>query len=227
MRIALTMRVVENDSYKETRDSISHDWIEWCENHGMFSVLLPNNLKDVNHYLSQLSFDVIVLTGGNDIIPSGKSGSTFSLQRNLFEKCVIDFAIYNNVPIFAVCRGFQFVNKYFGGGLNMDISSSMGDQESHVAVEHTVTLNDTFKNMFKMSKLVTNSYHDHGVFESDLAEPLVSFANSNPSGLVEAYHHKDLPIIGLQWHPERETKSKAFDIKVLTKLVHKKIFWKS
>ena len=227
MRIAFTMRVVENDSYYEIRDQISHDWIEWCTQHGYSPILLSNKLEDINQYLAESSVDAIILTGGNDVEAPVNSNGSYSLIRNLFEKTVVDYAVENHIPVLAVCRGFQFVNKYFGGSLNLDISKNLNAQEKHVAVEHAVTLTKIFKNMFNINNLVTNSYHNHGVFESNLAEPLVSFANSEPSGLIEAYHHKSLPIIGLQWHPERKTKSTKFDIEVLNKLIHEKTFWES
>lgn len=227
MRIVFTMRIVAENDHTEIRDAISHDWITWAEKEKIFPVLLSNRTSNIDDFFHGLDVDAVILTGGNDVVSSGKKIDNYSAQRNSFESRVVDYAILNSIPIFAVCRGFHLINKYFGGVVQPNILDYIGETEKHVAVEHEVVLVNRFKDIFTMDTIVTNSYHNQGVFENDLADPLVSFANCYPSGIVEGYYHKELPIVGLQWHPERKTQSEVFDRSLLNMLVKEKTFWRS
>ena len=63
-----------------------------------------------------------LLTGGED------PGT--SPPRDDTERALLDWAIGDRLPVFGVCRGLQFVQRYFGGEL------VACDRERHVARRH-------------------------------------------------------------------------------------------
>ena len=51
-------------------------------------------------------------------------------------------------------------------------------------------------------KIIRDTYKNHGVLVDGLSSSLQAFAISEGS-VVEGFFHEELPIIGIQWHPER------------------------
>ena len=94
----------------------------------------------------------------------------------------------------------QVINVYFSGSLYQDIR--------HHYEEHYV--------FYKNRKFIVNSSHHQGIKE--LGTNLVSTFSSN--NLTESIHHINLPIFGVQWHPERmDDLSSSFIFKYFKKLV--------
>ena len=48
-----------------------------------------------------------------------------------------------------------------------------------------------------------NSFHNHGVLLDGLSSFLKTFDIAKDS-VVEGFFHPELPILGIQWHPERQ-----------------------
>ena len=69
MIVAVSMRVVANSTYPETRDSISHDWIRFLYQLGVSPLLVPNILTKPIQYLQRIDVCGIILTSGNNISP--------------------------------------------------------------------------------------------------------------------------------------------------------------
>lgn len=86
---------------------------------GGLPLLLPISEPAIaKDYVSQI--DKLVLAGGQDVSPKfygqeahQATGSGF-LARDEFELALIDEALLQKKPIFAVCRGMQLVNVAFG-----------------------------------------------------------------------------------------------------------------
>ena len=57
-------------------------------------------------------------------------------MRDKFEAKLVDLSIIKSIPILAVCRGFQFVNNYFGGSLEKI--------KNHSNTNHKITFNKRF-----------------------------------------------------------------------------------
>ena len=54
-----------------------------------------------------------------------------------------------------------------------------------------------------------NSFHGFGAHDSVAALDVLARA---PDGVIEAIRHRDEPILGQMWHPEREAPYDAADI---------------
>lgn len=111
------------------------------------------------------------------------SGGNETEQRYKTELTVCDWAMRNNKPILGVCHGAFFLNFAFGG-INAEI-------QGHRNVEHDVIMEG--------KTYTVNSYHDVCIYQ--LASTLISVAETKEN--PEAFKHKEYPIWGLVWHPER------------------------
>ena len=195
MIIAVSTRVTEAQNYLEKRNSIAFDFISYLENLGITPLIIPNNLKELNNYLSAFKIKGIILTGGNNVDPKKYNSlshlSDVYSERDETEKLLFNYAIDKELPILGVCRGFHFINIELGGKLTHDISG-------HVNINHTLVSSNSDYN-----KKEVNSFHNHGIKDNQLSNKLNCLANTN-DGFVEVYENKINKILGFQWHPERD-----------------------
>jgi len=200
-KILVTSRIIETIEYTEIRDAISHDLIDFCHNQKALPIIAPNKIEIAESYMDDI--ELLVLSGGNDVSFNSTSKAPkyqFSLLRDKVENNLIRASIDKNIPILGICRGMQLLNLYFEGTIKK-IDSPL----EHKATEHEVFFEeDLFPNFNLNDSLIVNSYHDYGI--DVLGSHLVSVARSLDSE-IEAFRHRDLPIYGLMWHPERACSS--------------------
>lgn len=206
-------------SYNEIRDALDQRLISIIDDLGGIPIIMPNILKKPLDYLECISPDIIVLSGGNDIVIDNKGDDLSEIvrKRDTTESVLLAYAVKNKIPVLGICRGMQMINVYFGGKLIQNLRESFND---HVAVRHDIKLEPHFFNELQVSSYEVNSYHNQGFTHKYLSENLLPIAVSK-DGIVEAVRHKTLPIIGIQWHPEREEDLKSIDIFILKKLLTK------
>ena len=111
------------------------------------------------------------------------SGGNHTEARYKTELVVCDWAMRNAIPILGVCHGAFFLNYAFKG-----IDAKV---EGHRGKDHAVIMEG--------QEYIVNSYHDICIYE--LGKDLTPIARTDAH--VEAFKHKDLPIWGIVWHPER------------------------
>jgi len=206
----MSMRVTSAENYIEKRNSIAYDYIDLFETMGFQIILVPNNTIHVNEYFKD-DIDLVVLIGGNNVNPklyqSDCSLSDVFSERDDMEKTLLEMAIKNDIPLFGICRGFQFINVYFGGKISHNISG-------HVNKEHVLN-----SPLMILDNQITNSFHNQGIALNDLSERLQSIAEN--SNYVEAFKHSTLKILGVQWHPERQMK--IFDQELINNFIEGKL----
>lgn len=208
------MRVMENPTYKETRDAISHEWFDFATRQQVQPLLIPNMGKEVTSYVARLDADGLVLTGGNDLEPRPGGSDDTSEVRNETELALLEYFINQGKPVLGVCRGMHVINSYFGGQLCTDLKAA----DTHVARNHEVVLEQNAAERFGCSRVETNSFHNQGVKRAGLAPSLELAGSSAADGNVEMLRHPELPIWGIQWHPERPSPSKTLDDKLVKQL---------
>ena len=209
MNIAVTMRVADSSTYLERRDAISHDWLRMIEKHPITPILIPNSLKRPVEFLRSIEVKGLLLTGGNDLGPlRGEIGlKPDAMERDSTENQLLQWAVDEGVPVFGVCRGLQLINVYFNGGIERNLES-LG---CHVNVNHKVSIvSESMKSLEDLNEIITNSYHNNGVLLSGLSSELEVFAVAE-NDVVEGVRHPNLPIIAVQWHPERKNPAYELD----------------
>ncbi|CAK0756441.1 N5-(cytidine 5'-diphosphoramidyl)-L-glutamine hydrolase [Azospirillaceae bacterium] len=201
VRIAVTMRESNAQGYVEFRDALARNWIDFLD------IALPEALwlpvpnmgaEAVSRYWRKWRLNGLILTGGEDI--------GFSKLRDETEKALLEIALDQECPILGVCRGLQMMWNKIGGKMR-----SVG---GHVACRHSVKIEHA--NFF--TKHDINSYHGNGLFEDEgLREDYAVFARAE-DGEIEGVEFRRGQMIGMMWHPERETFPAAYDVALIRKL---------
>lgn len=195
--VIYTQRVEVIESYQERRDCADQriaDFISAC---GFLPVPVPNSADLAEQMIETIRPAGIILTGGNSLVAYGGNAP----ERDAMDKALIELAIQNTIPLYGFCRGMQSILFHFGNELvNVD---------GHVAVRHVVQA-DT-------ERYEVNSYHNQACVELKKDCGLAVMAQT-ADGVIEAVKHKDIPMLGTMWHPEREKSYTQRDIKMVREL---------
>ena len=215
--LAITQRVIRNDTYIEIRDALSHDWLKYL------SVTLPDTLvlpvanipEHVDKLFSEIKIDGVLLSNGNDW---GDSLERDETETILFKKCRQE-----KTPVLGICRGFQAINIMMGAKIEPEIKQV--SNQSHVSCQHPVSIIDNgFQQLFGEEEITVNSYHNQGIVKDGLAPDLIAFAMAE-GGVVEGFYHRSEPILAVQWHPERASPSTKFNQKLVEKFFEEGAWW--
>jgi len=225
IRIGLTQRVEVVEAYGERRDCLDQAWTGLLEGWGYTPVPLATTVETPRSYLDQFDLDGVVLTSGNDLAHLDDAAD-LAPERDEFEATAIEWALDRDVPVLGICRGFELLNHYFGG--------SLAPVDNHVDTTHLVSFDSDrgVKTQRRQSSLetnpeaggskarldrvawpdeiVVNSYHDYGIYEDAVSDKIVPVGTA-PDDTVECIVHPVHPVVGIMWHPERETPSTDFD----------------
>jgi putative glutamine amidotransferase len=195
-------------------DSLEAAYSEYFEKFGIKLLPIPNGTKNTEQYFEKLPVEAIILSGGNDISPelygSDDMPAGSSMERDKTEKILLEAAIKRKLPVLGICRGMQFINVFFGGKL-INIIKTTGSE--HVRINHTLKISGDMEKILGKT-INVNSYHNFGITEKELSKELNPFAISH-DGVIEGVLHRNLPIIGIQWHPERESPDTGINEKIV------------
>jgi putative glutamine amidotransferase len=187
--VGVTQRCDAVNGRDEVRDALDVRLCALLWELGFLPIPLASHINDHATYFDALALNAVVLSGGNDL---GQAP-----VRERIESELLCHAADIQLPVLGVCRGMQMMNHHQGGRLR--------SLSGHVGVRHLV--NGPL--IGKLGREV-NSYHNQGILEVDLADSLVAVAWSG-DGAVEALRHRNLPWLGVMWHPEREQPVKNLD----------------
>jgi len=219
---AVSMRVQQAVHYHEPRDALAHDWWAQILAWDGLPLPVPNLGSGIGAWLDALVPAVVILTGGNDVIPRMGMNDDRSPVRDDTEHAMIDWAGDRGVPVFATCRGLQIVNMHFGG-----VVHEITDVGSHVGHDHQVSLSAPLSGLAGREVVTVNSFHNLGVAREAVGDGLKVCAVSAGDGLVEALVHRDAPIVALHWHPERRgILHGGFEDSLFGRLLAEGAFWK-
>ena len=148
--------------------------------------------------------DGLLLRGGGDVYPwlFGKNikPQGVEFKRDIAELLLIERFYSKNLPILGVCRGMQILNVAFGGNL-----ANINKRKSY----HYKKDCDTFHNVYNLAgftqklynpRFTVNSAHKQRV---NLLSPQFIACALSSDNVIEAIQHKNKPIFGVQFHPER------------------------
>jgi N5-(cytidine 5'-diphosphoramidyl)-L-glutamine hydrolase len=150
---------------------------------------IPNLGGEVGRFLRPFAVGGVILTGGNDVGACP--------ERDRTERSLIDDCIRARRPILGVCRGLQVLQDYFGGRLREAPPAHDRGRTHPIRVCH-----ESGRRLLGRDRFSAPSFHRFGVAVPELAPELEAWAVSE-DGFVEGLHHPELPIVAVQWHPER------------------------
>ena len=200
--IVYTQRVEVIESYNERRDCADQRIPEFILACGYLPVPMPNNADIALQMVDELSVAGIILTGGNSLVRYGGNAP----ERDLTDSALIKRAVEKQLPLYGFCRGMQSILDYYGEALE--------NVKGHVAIRHQIqALTDLPFGDFNRE---VNTYHNQACLKI-VGNDLIALAKSS-DGVIEAVHHKSLPILGTMWHPERETSFSKEDMDMIRRL---------
>jgi putative glutamine amidotransferase len=178
--------------------------------------LLEGNEATLRQIYERL--DGLFLPGGVDMDPTtyGESRSALcgrtDAARDWTELLFVRWALADQKPVLAVCRGAQVLNVAVGGSLYQDVGAQHpeaikhdhfplnGRRRDELAHEVRVAPGSRLQRLLGADRLEVNSMHHQGI--ARLAPGLQAVATS-PDGLIEGVEGEtDQFLLGVQWHPE-------------------------
>ena len=153
---------------------------------------------------SHLDYDGLLLCGGGDLSPQLLKASTLVTDRAIDPvreasdlRQIADYSSAGK-PILGICRGMQVLNTVLGGSLIRDLGvlNSVHSGQDHWVCGSGGVMERLYGKRFKV-----NSAHHQAV---KTPAPGFRVTLHSDDGIIEAIEHMCLPIIGLQWHPERQ-----------------------
>lgn len=181
-------------------------YLNYFSNYGEIIILTPGQevIKDL---------DLLVLPGGRDVntVRYGEAPNYFNSDPNpfleYFDEMLLPQYIEQGTPIFGICRGFQTLNVHFGGSLIQHYIHGYSTKSRSELIHDLKVINlDEFGIKTNFTRVSTNSIHHqvitHNTLSSELVPTLHVCEAKMDHNVIEGFIHKDLPIAGVQYHPE-------------------------
>lgn len=171
--------------------------------------------------------DGLLLPGGGDITPAffgenNQGSGNIDTALDILQFQALELAVRASMPVLGICKGLQVINVGFGGTLIQDLPEAScarhryedGDKYHAALIEKGSWLHSLYG-----ESVTVNSAHHQAI--KRLGGGLHAVQWCPEDDCIESIAHETLPIIGVQWHPERisETLSGISGRKVLAYFV--------
>jgi putative glutamine amidotransferase len=154
--------------------------------------------------------DGLLLAGGHDVDPSIYGAHPTPAVRGVdrdrddYEIALARAAFAAGVPVLGICRGCQLLNVARGGTLVPDLPGGLlevhqGAVPIDARAHEVLFAKATLGRRLYGDVVRVNSYHHQAV--ERLGDGLEATGRSG-DGLIEFIEARDVPAIGMQWHPE-------------------------
>ncbi|UII34425.1 aminodeoxychorismate/anthranilate synthase component II [Fulvivirga ulvae] len=170
-------------------DSFTYNLVDYFQQLGIKCEVIRNNvgIKDI----ISGNYQGIVLSPGPEI--PEKAGNLMEVLKYY----------HNKLPVLGICLGHQAIGEFFGARL-IKATKPMHGKISKVALEEDVI----FRSMPKSINVVR---YNSLIVEHENVGDLKVIARSY-DGEIMALRHKELPIWGVQFHPEAALTEYGLDI---------------
>lgn len=204
--------VSERDVYGDFRYCINRSYIDMLAAAGVIPRgIIP--VQNVSHDILLENCDMLILSGGGDPDPSLFHQKNLGSRNPRIKRPCWDMDLYraarrHAIPVLGICLGMQLVGIAHGVSLIQDIDSGLEKHIEHetadrkplvhqVTMEHGTLLHDILGNSASVS-----SCHHQALAR---APEGFSICAESPDGLIEAIESHDRRVLGVQWHPERDS----------------------
>ncbi len=149
----------------------------------------------------------VLLPGGGDITPAffgehNKGSRNIDTELDIIQLQAVRYCICRGIPLLGICKGMQVINVALGGTVIQDLPTAHLHKYTGKDQHHSSRISPgTFLWKLYGESMTVNSAHHQGV--GILGDHLCAIQWCPEDQCVEAIVHETLPIIGLQWHPER------------------------
>jgi putative glutamine amidotransferase len=200
---------------------------------GGVPVLLPANggAADITTLMHRL--DGIILTGSRSNVhpslydgPPHAEGTPEDEERDSVTLPLVRAAVANDVPLLAICRGFQEMNVALGGSLHQRLQDLPGRLDHSTPMQpsprvrtakaHKLSLvpGGWLHRLAGSAEIAINSLHNQGI---DRLAPMLVAEGMAPDGTIEAVRVPGKSFaVGVQWHPEYDFERDAVSRRIFT-----------
>jgi len=197
---------------------IPYDYVRALERAGARALLVPPSVEGVEETLDVL--DGIVFSGGNDLDPESYGADAHPAtkatrpERDRGELALLEGALARDLPVLAVCRGFQILNVARGGDLVQHLPDVVGSEQHRevagVFSDHDVKIDDASRlGSVLGERAPVKSHHHQGVGRVGQGLREVAWADD---GTVEGLEDPEQRFaVGVLWHPEAGEDQKLFE----------------
>ncbi len=194
---------------------VPYDYVRAVERAGGRAVLVPPDPDGAEEILDAVHG--LIFSGGNDMEPReygaephpATNGTNAARDRG--ELALLEAALARDLPVLAICRGFEVLNVARGGDLVQHLPEILGHEEHRAVVgefsEHPVRV-DPSSRIGEVSGAV-KSHHHQGIGRIGDGLRDVAWAED---GTVEAIEDPERPfVVGVLWHPEAGEDQRLFE----------------
>jgi gamma-glutamyl-gamma-aminobutyrate hydrolase PuuD len=197
---------------------IPYDYVRATERAGARALLVPPSADGVEETLDAL--DGLIFSGGNDLDPESYGAhahpetSGTRPERDLGELALLQGALARDMPMLAVCRGFQVLNVARGGDLVQHLPEAVGSEQHRetkgVFSDHGVRIDGGSRlGSVLGDRAPVKSHHHQGA--GRVGEGLRETAWAD-DGTVEGLEDPEKRFaVGVLWHPEAAEDQKLFE----------------
>jgi putative glutamine amidotransferase len=194
---------------------VPYDYVRAVERAGGRALLVPPSEDGVEETLAVL--DGIVFSGGNDMEPGHYGAEPHAATngtnpaRDRGELALLQAALERDLPVLAICRGFEVLNVARGGDLVQHLPDVVGHEEHRAVLgafsDHPVRV-DPSSRIGEVRGSVKSHHHQAvGRVGDGLRE--VAWAED---GTVEALEDPNREfVVGVLWHPEAGEDQRLFE----------------
>jgi putative glutamine amidotransferase len=198
---------------------IPYDYVRGIERAGGRPLLVPPSADAVDETLDAL--DGILFSGGSDLDPETYGAEPHPEtngvrpERDRAELALLEAALARDMPVLAVCRGFQVLNVVRGGDLVQHLPDVVGNATHREVTgtfsEHDVRVEDDSRLgvLLGGEHAPVKSHHHQGVGRVGEGLREVAWADD---GTIEAVEDPGRRFaLGVLWHPEAGEDTKLFE----------------
>ncbi len=160
---------------------------------GQYSQLIARRVRDQNVYCEIVRHDITVEQIKNHnargLILSGGPSSVYDSGAPQCDPGIFEMGI----PVLGICYGMQLACKTLGGDVQNTPSQEYGRAKC--------TVTETGQGIFDGVPEEIDVWMSHGDQVTDVSEQFVPLATTGTCPIA-AVRHRDLPVFGLQFHPE-------------------------
>ncbi len=198
MKIAIISQKVFKDKYNQINFSLEDKWINFFEKKKILLVPFFSQQKNIDLYFKKFKPSFVIISGGsNNIFDFSRE----NILRKKIDSKLIQISIKKKIPILAVCYGFQYVTKLFGGKV---IKS-----KNEFKKNHYIYINK--------QRVKVNSFHNYSVKELPKDFEIIGL---HKDGYAEIAYSKKFNILCTMFHPERKNISQKYVNNLISKFLN-------
>ena len=153
--------------------------------------------------------DALLLPGGGDITPAffgeqNHGSRNIDTELDILQLRAFELALHRRIPILGICKGMQILNVGLGGTVIQDLAPAAARRHQYDGGDRYHTAVNTENSwLFRLygEKMTVNSAHHQALGRLGTDLNVVQICPED--GCIEAVAHEFLPVLGVQWHPER------------------------